>query len=297
VQQPTPELLEEMLRRRGIVAHDGVVRPAPLSSRAATVPPGVSGGASSSLSAATDISGTSASSAVDPALLEAARVDPAALDGVDDATADSILNELLAAGAITAGAYAAYKLARSMRNPASLLNATSVDDISNLPARTPDNENLVNALAQSRNGRRVVDGGTLRPVGDGPDSLKGAVAERKLTKPIPALPDYSGPAPATRAEIGARQSVQSRELPNNSRMIAVDDKYSDIPPELLAQVRARAQQLASERSKSREVVRNRKGAAQRRAGGPTADPEVSTLVNELVRIIRQNPNLTRVKVR
>lgn len=261
------------------MAYNGVVRPSPLADTTAAMG---NGGATSSPNPSPGVASGTSSSVIastlpnKPQLLEQAAQNPQVLDALPDQEADSILDELLAAGLIATGAYTAYKLYRRQKNPASLMNASSVPAISDLP---PD-----------MNARPVIDMGELTPVRD---SLTSAVAERALPKPPNSLPrppasleNFSGPAPASRAEVGARQATQSRVLPDSGNMIHLPDAMGDISDSEYRQAVTLRDQIIADR------VRGRRDLMRGRAGGPTADINPEGVLNEIIALIRKNRNVS-----
>lgn len=288
-----PLTIEEMLRRRGILAVGG--NSSPLHQQSSVGSAGDDAlvdavAASNSSAGVVPGAGATVAPTVAASTQPIARGGPVAAQVAADPNMtatntpeeqSNLLEYLLGAGLISAAAYALAKSKLGRSNPASLMNAASVEDISNLPARS----NIVDA--------------EFYPVTDeaGPNRLAGAVAQRELSKPsnrLPTpnrlIPDYSGPAPATRQQVGARQSVQSRQqLPGNDP-IHLNDAYSDIPEEDLRHAVAIRDMIMRDRIAGRKQLSNRGSLTQRRASKPTADINPEGVLNEIIAIMRRNPS-------
>jgi hypothetical protein len=350
-----PLTIEELLRRRGLLAVGGNSRMMPLGNATQLSTPAVAASASGvsgsngglpSPVAATDIP-------VDPNTVPVAAapvVAPTAI--MNDTQKDTNdLEALLAGAGVAAGSVAAAALLNRMRkgkqgNPGDNVNMFGEEEGSLRDPISPrrklaDSMNTDGAAAAQRtaqlndstNSRYNTREETVAYSDVGPENrVATTLADRKRlaasarsnatssagparlnsatvneTRDAPrlnapprglpargpaALPDYyvPGARTETRAEIGARQSVQSRVLPDAPPM-ASGDAYSDIPKPLLSQLRNVAQVMAQNRAQGRNAQRNRSGNLQRRAGAPTADPGVEGILNSLVARIRQDPSL------
>jgi hypothetical protein len=318
-----PLTIEELLRRRGMLALNNV--PSAFNGSSATAPVAASAAATPVASPPTAVAGAlaSANGVQSPSTgtvgtpvsatphTVAAPVKP--VEQMTDDELSSYARDLIGAGAGAASALLMKYMLTRKNNPRAAVpdlavdpnyNPRPIEDAEFYPIRdnqlstggrdlvptngartTPGHDTVARALA-NRNGKAVPDYSVDRGT-----TVGGRAANAG------ELNDFNTRAPvASRQQVGARQSVQSRTLPSNSAVIQSGDAYSDVPDDVMAQIRSVAQELSSRRLQGRNAVRAGKGvrAGVRVFAPPTAEVGPEGIVNELVRMFRANPNITRV---
>lgn len=314
-----PLTIEELLRRRGILATGGNSRMMPLEMPvAAPVTPGVAAsvasasGAGGSAAAPAGIVATPEQEAESEALAQRL-----GMQGVEADDNFDWITPLLAGGTVAGGSLLAAGLLNRKRgdkpsarqdlaassNTDGAAAANSSYKVNNTEETVPYYPVADNQVATTiADRKRLRAGNNNRTSAAGPAGLNSATEVTDpsgLPKPsagLPsrgprALPDYSATGrPNTRQEIGARQAVQSRVLPDAPPMQS-GDAYSDIPDNVMQDIRSVAMELAKRRAAGRA------NKVSGRAGKPTAEPDVPSIVNELARRWRENPTITRMITR
>lgn len=303
-----PLTMEELLRRRGILAIGGNSRPMPF----ANDPTGSATTATAATLAGTkaaptmkDVAATVANS-TDPSVAAGASPVPGlskkTLDGMSDEEIDDLATNL--APIIGAGAVAGlanYLLTRkrggggAAAGAADATSATAENNaaigqrqIGSSTAKQADiidgefevvhpNKSLPNQGAMKQLGAPdVVD--VSKPKAVNRSAIAGAL-EDNMTRV----------KPNTRKEIGARQSVQSRTQPPGSGVIQLGDSYDDLTDTEFRQAITLRDQLIADH------VAGRRSKVKGRAGKPTADINPEGVFNEIVRLIREGRNAKAVR--
>lgn len=265
-----PLTMEEMLRRRGIMAYKGVVSPLNLaqSSQAAAssagaavnhVPfttPTVQGDVDPASIAATEALNKDVDADGDGTpIIGSANDSKITTDGVvnpTDEVQDADGNWWPVAAMLAAGA-TAYGVSKLKRRPGGSSGAGEIVD--NTPANLKrvgpainDSLTLVDPNEVKGSNRQLattIDGANVSKagkIGAGPKSLSGTTPVRdtskdSLTDSIVSrkrgLPDYNvpGKSVSTRMQQGARQANQARTQPVGTQPIPLDDKFTDISPQ------------------------------------------------------------------
>lgn len=297
-----PLTMEELLRRRGILAAKGVVSPLNLGTGL-----GADTGSSvvdAAIADAAAANGTLTPNGVGNGTLPGATGSP--IDTVAAANApngggsddESILPYILGPAALLAAALAARKLRKGPNgetidnftpDPATKINSslrrepvdaefTEIDPGSNRRlSPLLDGSNVTNAGEIGAGPKRL--SGTAPVTNTANDNtLSSAVAERRLQ-------DYNTRAPvSTRMENAARQANNSRVLPTGTDVITLRDAYSDMSDEEMTLAR----QIASRNRTDREIGQTR-GVGSRRAGSgvpPAPVYDQSSELTEAVKIVR-----------
>jgi hypothetical protein len=332
-----PLTMEELLRRRGIMAYKGVVSPLNQMTGAATgadpatavptseVGAALAGAPATVLTNGAPVGGMSAAPGATLAAVsgESAAAGAANLAGVPgedelDAMSDSQIGDLsdwltglgLAGGAAALGAYLLRRKSKGtnlggVAETVAAANDTTVPKAQPMLAAPARGDGIVDGEFSVVDERRIAapatrdqavnprttsrSGGPARLNGAAPVTETARALNGRRSAPSLELPNYAAPGrPATRQELGARQSVQSRVLPDGKGVITNVDEFGSLPENMKEEAMLRTEQIIAERRRGREAQRRGQGVKRgvRNAAGPTADIDPETVLQEVSRALK-----------
>lgn len=314
-----PVTMEELLRRRGILAHKGVVSPLNQGVPSAAVDAlAANAGATTTPSAVAATGADVAANAVSPSVVAssvpAAIATPAAAattttDGITAGDVAPWLAVLLAGGA----GYAAGRFRRGGTTPGDPETPpTSTDP--NSPRRNynmfrePEDAEFEEIDPRRTNGSGthqrldpLLDGQNVTQadkVGAGPARLSGpepvandnAAASLAERRGRTAVQDFSpNGQPSTRMQNAARQSNNSRTQPSGSNVIALPDQFTDLTPTELAVARQIQSRIRTDRVSGQAARQRGVRTAGRGAGLPAPAPvyDQASELTEAVALVRR----------
>jgi hypothetical protein len=253
-----PLTMEELLRRRGILAVGGNSRPMPFAE-------GTNGPATTA---------TAAALASTPAAPSMSAVAATVANSTDPSVADGASRVPGAAEATNATAENNAAVGQRQIGSSTAKQADIIDGEFEV---VHPNKSLPNQGAMKQLGAPdVVDVGKPQRVSR--SAIAGALED-----------NMSRVKPNTRKEVGARQSVQSRVQPAGRDVIQLGDSYDDLTDTEFRQAITLRDQLIADR------ISGRKAKTRGRAGKPTADINPEGVFNEIVKLIREGRNTKAIR--
>lgn len=273
-----PLTMEELLRRRGILAHRGVVSPLNQSVASPAAPSSVVDPTAGAAQSAMDIVAAEAASGLDPTSVAGAIPTTNSMPIAPPAPDDSSMWPWLAGGAgVAAALYGARKLRGRGGNAAvdavagegprvnpNLYRDPTIIDAeyteipnerigSNRPFdKTIDPKGVAHAGSSGAGPKALSGPAPVTDVSNDGNSVRNELARRNIRG---ALPDQeTRRRPATRMENAARQANNSRVQPPGTDPIRLADSYSDLDDAEMAVARQLASRIRTDRGRPNSNV-------------------------------------------